>query len=405
MSLPLSGVQVLDLSRALAGPYCTALLADMGADVIKVESVRGGDSSRSWPPFEGSHSLYFDSVNRNKRSLSLDFYLDEGKRLLDQLVTASDVLVENFRPGTLDKMGLTTEKLRELNPNLILASVSGFGETGPLRDSPGLDQVLQGMSGLTSVTGADSSQTYRTGVSIIDITTGIVNAFSIATALFGRERGTDTRKVSTSLLETGLGLSVFQGQKALSLGVDPEPQGNHHPTITPYGVFNTATTPITLAVANERAWESFAHLIGADELIDDVRFRTGEARLSQREDLQTIIEEKLVTDDAEVWVEKIRDIGIPCGPIYTYSEAFATDQVSALGMIRKVQRYDGSELPLLRGPVSVDGRPAAVNTAPPALGEHSSEILRQVGISAQKIEALKEEGIIRMPDCVPEQES
>lgn len=396
MNLPLEGVKVTDLSRALAGPYCTALLADMGADVVKVESIDGGDTSRSWPPFEGGHSLYFDSTNRNKRSLALDFYQDLGKDIIHRLISESDVLVENFRPGTLERMGLSSQRLKELNPNLITASISGFGTTGPLKYMAGLDQVIQGMSGLTSVTGADSDHTYRVGVSIIDITTGMVNAFSIASALYGRSQGNKITTASTSLLETGLALSVFQGQKALSLGLDPEPQGNHHPSITPYGVFRTGTSQITLAVASQKAWESFCDLIELPNLVDDARFHTAQRRLDNRDELQSIIEGQLSARDAESWVQDIRAIGIPCGPIYTYTEALTTEQVSALDMTQHVQRDDGTDLPLLRGPISLDGAPSPVRSAPPALGEHSIQILEELGLSAESIKRLQELEIIRV---------
>ncbi|WP_120003653.1 CaiB/BaiF CoA transferase family protein [Nesterenkonia muleiensis] len=397
MNLPLSSVRVLDLSRALAGPYCTALLADMGADVVKVESIRGGDSARQWPPFEEEHSLYFDSTNRNKRSIALDLYSAEAKDLLQRLVASSDVLVENFRPGTLAKMGLPEEKIRALNPDIVVASISGFGDVGPLRNMAGLDQVIQGMSGLTSVTGPDRDHTYRTGVSIIDITTGMINAFNVVTALLGQRFGSPVGRMSTSLLETGLALSVFQGQRALSLGADPEPQGNDHPTITPYGVFDTGSVPITLAVANNKAWARFSALIGSPDLAADDRFSNGQLRSENRHALKPLIEEQLIRRSAEAWVEDIRALGIPCGPIYTYSEAFATDQVAALNMVHKVQRFDGSALPLLRGPITVDGEPAPVRMPPPALGEHTFEILQEIGLSDDEIEALENKGLVHAP--------
>ena len=246
--LPLDGITVLDLTRALAGPYATALLADMGATITKVESMKGGDSTRGWPPFENEHSLYFDSVNRGKSSIALDFYTPEGRTLLRQLALASDVVVENFRPGVMAEMGLDAASLRAERPSLIIASVSGFGSTGPLSQTAGLDQVAQAMSGLMSVTGKNASELYRVGIPIVDIYAGVFTAFGIVAALLGRERTGGGLEVSTSLLEAAIAISAFQGQRYLSTGVVPEPQGNNHPVLAPYGMFATADIPIIIAV-------------------------------------------------------------------------------------------------------------------------------------------------------------
>jgi CoA:oxalate CoA-transferase len=384
---PLSGIRVIDLSRALAGPYCTALLADMGAEIIKVESLNGGDTARQWPPFDGDHSLYFDAVNRNKRSVCIDFYSPEGHQILEKLIAGADVLVENFKLGTLEKLGLTPERLKELNPTLVVGSVNGFGITGPMKDDAGLDQVVQGMSGLMSVTGSESD-TYRVGVPIVDITSGIVCAFGIVSALVGRNTVHSVSRVSTSLLETALNLSVFQGQRALSLGVDPTPQGNNHPTIAPYGTFSTGTEPINIAVGNDKQWRAFCKLVGMPETADDVRFSSGSQRLANRDDLKALIEVVLVTASADHWVPIISGASIPCGPILQYSQAFALPQVEALGLVHHGQRRDGSGLPLLRGPLSMDGEASEIVSPPPLLGEHTAEVLREIGFADSEIERL-----------------
>ena len=391
MTGPLTGIRVVDLSRALAGPYCTALLADLGAEIIKVESLNGGDTARQWPPFEGDHSLYFDSVNRGKRSVCIDFYSPEGREILERLVAGADVLVENFKLGTLDKLGLTAERLAELNPDLVVGSVNGFGLTGPLKDDAGLDQVIQGMSGLMSITGT-ATETYRVGVPIVDITSGIVCALGIAAALAGRATGHPVSRVSTSLLETALGLSVFQGQRALSLGEDPTPQGNDHPTIAPYGTFRTATEPINIAVGNDRQWRAFCELLGVPDAAVDPRFTTGSLRLANRDGLKAVVESALAAAPAAQWVPIISGAGIPCGPILDYTHAFATEQVAALGLVQTTRRGDGSELPLLRGPLSVDGVAGDILSAPPLLGEHTAEVLREVGYSDAEIERLGADG-------------
>ena len=394
MTKPLDGIRVIDLSRALAGPYCTALLADLGAEVIKVESLNGGDTARGWPPFEGEHSLYFDSVNRNKRSICIDFYSAEGRDILDRLITGADVLVENFKLGTLEKLGLTSERLDDLNPRLVVGSVNGFGHTGPLKDDAGLDQVVQGMSGLMSVTGSGVHDTYRVGVPIVDITSGMVSAFGIVAALVGRGNGHPAHHVTTSLLETALGLSVFQGQRALSLGEDPVPQGNNHPTIAPYGTFATATEPLNIAVGNQKQWTAFCNLVGIPQALDDPRFDTGAHRSANRDALKTLIETALAARPADQWVPIISQASIPCGPIYRYTQVFATPQVEALGLIRQTTRRDGTPLPLLRGPLSVDGEPSDILARPPLLGEHTAEILAELGFSDDDIDRLEGDGVL-----------
>jgi CoA:oxalate CoA-transferase len=399
MISPLQGITVIDLSRALAGPYCTALLADLGATVIKVESLGGGDTARQWPPFQDGHSLYFDSVNRNKRSVCFDFYSAEGRELLEKLISGADVLVENFKLGTLEKMGFSADRLKELNPELVVASVNGFGTVGPLKDDAGLDQVIQGMSGLVSVTGEDAEHSYRVGVPIVDITSGIVTALGIVAALFGRTNGHPVSVVSTSLLETALGLSVFQGQRALSLGETPTPQGNNHPTIAPYGVFTTATEPITIAVGNDKQFRTFCALIGEPDAATDARFTSGADRSAHRHELKELIDAALSSRSAEDWVPLIAEAGIPCGPIYNYTQILASEQVAALGLIQRMSRRDGSALPLLRGPLSLDGEASEVRSAPPLLGEHTAEILREIGLSAEDIARLEAAGHLRtIPD-------
>lgn len=392
MLKPLRGITVIDLSRALAGPYCTALLADMGARIIKVESVNGGDTARQWPPFQDGHSLYFDSVNRNKASVCLDFYSAEGRDILAGLIADADVLVENFKPGTLDKMGFTAARLEELNPDLVLGSVSGFGDTGPLKDDAGLDQVIQGMSGLMSVTGPGPGETYRVGLPIVDITSGMVCAFGIVSALLGARNGERPGRVSTSLLETALNLSAFQGQKALSLGEAATPQGNNHPVIAPYGTFATATESINIAVGSDKQWRAFCTLIGVPSALEDPRFATGADRSANRDQLTELIESSLATRPASEWVPLISQAGIPCGPIFNYTQALATEQVAALKLVQRRQRRDGSELPLLRGPLSLDGEASEIHTPPPLLGEHTAEVLLERGMTHDDVSRLEREG-------------
>ncbi|MFJ5956848.1 CaiB/BaiF CoA transferase family protein [Paenarthrobacter sp. NPDC092416] len=395
MIKPLNGITVIDLSRALAGPYCTALLADMGARIIKVESINGGDTARQWPPFHNGHSLYFDSVNRNKVSVCLDFYSAEGRDILSTLIAGADVLVENFKPGTLEKMGLTASRLEELNPELVVGSVTGFGNTGPLKDDAGLDQVIQGMSGLMSVTGPGPGTSYRVGVPIVDITSGMVCAFGIVATLLGVRKGERASRVSTSLLETALNLSAFQGQKALSLGEAPAPQGNNHPVIAPYGMFATATESINIAVGSDKQWKAFCTVLGIPSAVEDPRFITGADRSANRSVLTELIESSLATKPSADWVSLISQAGIPCGPIYNYPQALASEQVAALGLVQQSRRRDGSELPLLRGPLSLDGEASEIHSPPPLLGEHTAEILQELGMTHDDVTRLEREGRVR----------
>ncbi|WP_430295413.1 CaiB/BaiF CoA transferase family protein [Sinomonas sp. B1-1] len=394
--LPLDGVRILDLSRALAGPWATALLSDLGAEVVKVESISGGDSSRSWPPFEGEHSLYFDSTNRGKSSIAVDFYSAEGRRLLWDLAVGADVVVENFRPGVLSEMGLDPDALRDAKPGLIVASVSGFGTSGPLAQSAGLDQVAQGMSGLMSVTGPDADHPTRVGVPIIDMVSGIYLALGIAAALVGRHGSGHGSQVATSLLESALSLSAFQGQAYLSTGRVPTPQGNNHPVLSPYGVFATADIPIIIAVGNERQWRQLCALVEAPDLADHPDYRTGTLRGLHRAALTDALEDKLRLRPASQWLAALRDAKIPTGPIYTYAQAFADEQVSSLGMVTTVERADGSPLPLLRGPLSLDRAPLPVRKAPPSLGEDTRAVLEGAGLTQDQITALADAGVVRM---------
>jgi len=401
-ALPLDGIVVLDLTRALAGPYATALLADLGATIIKVESKKGGDSTRAWPPFEGAHSLYFDSVNRNKSSIAIDFYSPEGAALLRRMALDADVVIENFKPGTMAEMGLDPAELRAEKPSLIVASVSGFGSSGPLAQAAGLDQVAQGMSGLMSVTGEDAEHPTRVGVPIVDIYAGVFTAVGIAAALVGRERsgGAENgagRLIETSLLEAAIAVSAFQGQRYLSTGEIPEPQGNNHPVLAPYGVFATADIPIIIAAGNDRHFRQLAELLGEPGLADDPEFATGRARSGHRQELTARLEQLLAARPGLEWVDELRRIGIPAGPILNYEQVFRDPQVRHLDMVTRLTRRDGSALPLLRGPITVDGVAPIVRKAPPELGEDTRAVLDRLGLTAEQIEGLLAAGIVTEP--------
>ena len=388
----LVGVRVVDLTRALAGPTCTALLGDLGADVIKVEGLPEGDGARTWSPFDGEDSLYFAAVNRNKRSVALTLRDERAHAVLEQLIASADVLVENFRPGTLARMGFAPEDLRRKQPRLVIASISGFGSRGPERETPGLDQVAQGMSGLMSVTGTDSPT--RVGVPIADSVTGVVTALAICAALTSRERTGQGSHVETSLLESAMNMLSFQAQQFLSLGVVPNRNGNDHPVIWPYGTFVTADDQINIAAGSDRQWSALCRVLGEPELATRAGWTSGPDRLAQREGVRTEVERLLAARPAREWIPALREAGIPAGPVHGLEKVFTDPQVQALGMVEKVTTAEGKSLPLMRGPISVDGAAPPIHRAPPALGQDSRQVLRELGIADADIDALVRLGVV-----------
>jgi crotonobetainyl-CoA:carnitine CoA-transferase CaiB-like acyl-CoA transferase len=389
MRQPLTGVRVVDLTRALAGPMCTALLADMGAEVIKVEPLPRGDSSRLNPPYDGSRSLYFASLNRNKKSVAINLRSDRGLSLLRRLVATADVLTENFRPGVLAEMDLAPDRLRAEYPRLVIASISGYGPVGPERDTPGLDQIAQGMSGLMSLTGAGENTPMRFGVPIIDTMAGVVAAYGVAAALAGRGLTGEGTHIQTSLLESALAALTFQAQQYLSTGEVPRPQGNNHPVLTPYGTFATADDRINLAIGSPAQWPALCAALGEPALADRPGYADPATRLAHRDELRADIERLLAAHPSAYWIPVIRAAGVPCGPIHTLDQVFADPQVLALGMVR-----DAGELPLLRGPLWADGEAVPVRSAPPGLGAHTAETLTALGLATEELDDLARRGVI-----------
>jgi crotonobetainyl-CoA:carnitine CoA-transferase CaiB-like acyl-CoA transferase len=389
MRQPLTGVRVVDLTRALAGPMCTALLADMGAEVIKVEPLPHGDSARLNPPYDGSRSLYFASLNRNKKSVAINLRSDQGLSLLRRLIATADVLAENFRPGVLAEMGLAPDRLRAEHPGLVIASISGYGPVGPERETPGLDQIAQGMAGLMSLTGAGENTPMRFGVPIVDTVAGVVAAYGVAAALAGRGVTGQGTHIQTSLLESALAALTFQAQQYLSTGEVPRPQGNDHPVLTPYGTFATADHPINLAIGSPGQWPALCEVLGEPALADRPDYADPASRLAHRDELRADMERLLAPHPSAYWIPVIRAAGVPCGPIHTLDQVFADPQVRALGMVS-----DAGELPLLRGPLWADGQAVPVRGAPPDLGAHTGETLAALGLTGEELEDLARRAII-----------
>jgi crotonobetainyl-CoA:carnitine CoA-transferase CaiB-like acyl-CoA transferase len=401
MNLPLEGVRVLDLTRALAGPFCTMILADMGADVVKVEPSGDGEMIRGWGPFSQGISVYYLSVNRNKRSLAVDMRSDEGKALLRRLALESDVVVENFRPGTMERLGLGWEDLRAANPRLVLTSVTGFGSSGPYGPWPGFDQIAQGMSGMMSLTGTPETGPMRYGVPIGDLVASMWAAIGTLAAIVqckGTGRG---QRVETSLLSGLVALLCVQGQRYLSLDELPPQVGNEHPVICPYGAYRAADGPINVAAATPQMWRSLCDLLGMPEIADQPDFAENSARMRNRDRLRVMIEERLAGATRLEWTGRFIAAGIPAGPIYDLSEVFADPQVRHCNMVEEVIHPVIGPLAQLAGAARLDGHAEGmVRRPPPMLGEHSQEILTDYGLPAKEIARLVDAGTVSQWDGV-----
>jgi crotonobetainyl-CoA:carnitine CoA-transferase CaiB-like acyl-CoA transferase len=394
-SLPLSGLRVLDLSRALSGPFCAMILGDLGAEVIKVEPAPGGDMVREWGPFAGDTSVYYLCGNRNKKSIAVNFRSPDGLRILKDMAGQVDILVENFRPGVMDQMGMSLESLQAVNPGLIMGTITGFGSEGPKASWPGFDQVAQGFSGFMSFTGTPDSGPQRVGVAIGDLTSGMWTALAILGAVIQRHGSGRGQKVETSLLASLMGLLSVQGQRYLSLGEVPGPAGNVHPVIAPYGVFEAQDGPLTVGAATQDQWVKLARLIGLDELVTDARFLTNADRVKHRTELKGLIEERLRRQDRASWTQRMVDIGIPAGPINNLADAFAEPQVRHTGLVEQFEHPTLGSVKQVGNPIRMDGlRDGSIRMAPPLFGQHTREVLSEFGYSPGQIKEWVSAGVV-----------
>jgi formyl-CoA transferase len=393
---PLAGVRVLDLSRVLAGPYAAMTLGDMGADVIKIEQPGDGDETRAWgPPFAGGESAYYLSVNRNKRGITLNLKHPQGRAILLDLVRHADVLIENFKVGTLERMGLDDATLWQANPRLIHAALTGFGTTGPYAAYPGYDFVAQAMSGIMSITGEPDGAPMKVGVAIVDVTAALFTLNGVLAALYERTSSGRGQRVDCSLLQSALAWLANVGQNYLVSGSPPGRFGNAHPNIVPYQTFNAADRPLAIASANQRQFETLCRLLNRPELVADPRFASNADRLANRDALVALLQEVFVTKSADAWLALLNEGGIAAGPINTVPEAFADPQVAALNVVRTLPHPTAGEIRVVAPPFALSESEVGPRSAPPLLGQHTAEVLRDVlGRSDHEIAALRADGAI-----------
>ena len=387
MALPLEHISVIDLTRARAGPTCARQLADMGADVIKVEQPNDEEGT-------SRHHFDFQNLHRNKRSLVLNLKDARGTDILKKLVRDADVLVENYRPAVKKRLGIDYEALRPLNPRLVYASISGFGQTGPYKDRPGYDQIAQGMGGLMSITGQPGSGPWRVGIPVADLSAGLLAAQGILVALLERERSGEGQWVHTSLLEAMVSMLDFQATRWL-IGQEVPPQaGNNHPTSIPTGSFRVKDGHINIASGGQHMWKRLCRVLEADELYDDPRFASPGRRSRNRDELSREMEARLARKTAAEWIAALNAAGVPSGPILSIDQVFANEQVEHLGLATPVSHPQLGDIQILGLPVSLSRTPGGVRTPTPEKGQQTDEILRQLGLSAEEIQRLHEDEVV-----------
>jgi crotonobetainyl-CoA:carnitine CoA-transferase CaiB-like acyl-CoA transferase len=394
MEQALAHLKILDLSRLMTGPFCTMLLADMGAEVIKIETPGVGDDTRQWSPKLGTESTYYLSVNRNKRSLTLNLKSPEGKEILLRLVQDADVVIENFRPGTMDRLGFGYETLSQINPRLIYCCVSGFGMTGPYRDKPGYDLLAQAMGGLMAITGEAGRPPVKAGMSIADIGSGMYATIGILTALQARVTTGRGQLLETSLLETIVSWQTYLATAYWATGKAPAQTGSGHPSIAPYQALRARDQYLIVAVGNESLWQKFCVALGFPELADTELFRTNKDRVQHREQLVRHLEEILSAAPAAEWIERFEQAGVPAGPIYTLEQVWSDPQVLAREMVMEMEHPQIGRIKVPGFPIKFSHTPGTLRSAPPTLGQHTKEILGALGYTEADVQRLKADGVV-----------
>lgn len=394
-SLSLDGIRVVDLSRVIAGPWCGAVLADFGADVIKVEDTGPGDESRTWPPHRDGEAAAYLLFNRNKRGMTLDLKTPAAVEVVKRLVAGADVLIENFRTGTMESFGLGYDVLAAINPRLIYCSISAFGRTGPRKDSPGYEALMQAFSGIMSITGEPGGQPVRAGVSFLDLTTGILCALGISNALLHRGRTGLGQRVDGSLLETAVSLLAFHAEGYLLTGTVPRALGSGHPSLSPYRNFRCRDGQwIFIAAANDRFWQKLARVLGREDLAADPRFATNQQRVGHRAELEGILEETIGGYEREPLLKLLEGADVPATPVNTVDQVMNDPQTAERGIVQRVPHPRLGEIPVVGTPLHFSRMAPGVRQAAPLRGQHTDEILAECGYAAGEIQRLREERVV-----------
>ncbi len=390
-SLSLDGIRVIDLSRVIAGPWCGALLADLGADVVKVEDTGPGDESRTWPPHKDGEAAAYLLFNRNKRGIALDLKTPEAVEVVKRLVKDADVVIENFRTGTMESFGLGYDVLSQINPRLIYCSVSAFGRTGPRKDSPGYEALMQAFSGIMSITGEPGGQPVRAGVSFLDLTTGILCALGVSNAIIQRQRTGLGQRVDGSLLETAVSLLAFHAEGYLLTGALPRALGSGHPSLSPYRNFKCRDGQwIFIAAANDRFWQKLAKVLGLRDLAADPRFQKNQGRVANRAELEGILEATIGALDREPLLKRLEEADVPATPVNTVDQVMNDPQTAERGIVQRVTHPKLGEIPVVGTPLHFSRMSPGVRRAAPLRGEHTDTILADLGYSAAEIRTLRE---------------
>jgi crotonobetainyl-CoA:carnitine CoA-transferase CaiB-like acyl-CoA transferase len=390
-ALSLDGIRVIDLSRVIAGPWCGALLADLGADVVKVEDTGPGDESRTWPPHKDGEAAAYLLFNRNKRGIALDLKQPEAVEVVKRLVKDADVVIENFRTGTMESFGLGYDVLSQINPRLIYCSVSAFGRTGPRKDSPGYEALMQAFSGIMSITGEPGGQPVRAGVSFLDLTTGILCALGVSNAIIQRQRTGLGQRVDGSLLETAVSLLAFHAEGYLLTGALPRALGSGHPSLSPYRNFKCRDGQwIFIAAANDRFWQKLAKALGLSDLAADPRFEKNQGRVANRAELEGLLERTIGGLDREPLLKRLEEADVPATPVNTVDQVMNDPQTAERGIVQRVTHPKLGQIPVVGTPLHFSRMSPGVRRAAPLRGEHTDAILAALGYSAAEIKTLRE---------------